>query len=178
MPANVVKTKRDEEKWKEAKAAFKKSYSKEPSEDKDWAIVMTIYKKMSEDTKIEKYTSKFKEAVSGKYKKRYTTYYGGGEESILIDYVMDLGDHLAIFITPLSDIKSKEKQLLKESAKDVKVLTKELDDLGVRYTTYETVGLKLKRDNPQESELITTMTVYSGHPEILRLMKRAGYREV
>jgi hypothetical protein len=178
MPANVVKTKKDEEKWKKAKEAFKKSYDKDPSEDKDWAIVMSIYKKMTEDVKIERYTPKFKEAVLGEYKKRYTPYYSGGEESFLVDYVMDLGNHLSVFITPINDLKVKEKKLIKESARDIKILTKELDDLGIRYTTYETIGLKNKKNNPQESEIITTMTIYSGSPEVLRLLGRYGYREV
>ncbi len=36
----------DEDIWKKAEDAFKKSYGREPSEDKDWMIVTTIYKKM------------------------------------------------------------------------------------------------------------------------------------
>ena len=47
----------DEKKWNKAKAAFKKSYGKEPKADKDFAIVMSIYKKMTEnfDSEIEDY---------------------------------------------------------------------------------------------------------------------------
>jgi len=38
----------DEKEWEKAKKAFKKSYGKEPTEDRDFAIVMSIYKKMTE----------------------------------------------------------------------------------------------------------------------------------
>lgn len=37
---------KDEDKWEDAKKAFKKSYDKNPSSDKDWAIVTSIYKNM------------------------------------------------------------------------------------------------------------------------------------
>jgi len=43
MPKDYIK---DEKKWNDAKSAFKKQYSKDPSDDKDWAIVMHIYKQM------------------------------------------------------------------------------------------------------------------------------------
>ena len=66
---------KDEDKWNDAKKAFKKSYDKEPKTDKDWAIVTDIYKKMGgeiesvekmleqlennkEDVKMESYKEK------------------------------------------------------------------------------------------------------------------------
>lgn len=47
MPASVVKTPEDEKNWEDAKRAFKTTYDREPSGDKDWVIVMSIFKKMS-----------------------------------------------------------------------------------------------------------------------------------
>lgn len=38
----------DETEWKKAVATFKKKYNKEPSTDKDFSIVYSIYKKISE----------------------------------------------------------------------------------------------------------------------------------
>jgi hypothetical protein len=42
MPAGV-----DESIWEKAKQAFKESYGRLPNTDKDYAIVMEIYKKIS-----------------------------------------------------------------------------------------------------------------------------------
>lgn len=44
MPANWADTPEKEKAWKRAKEIFKDQYDKEPSEDSDYAIVMTIAK--------------------------------------------------------------------------------------------------------------------------------------
>lgn len=47
MPSNWTKKSEKKEKaWKEAKTAFKKSYGREPEDKKDFAIIMSIAKKM------------------------------------------------------------------------------------------------------------------------------------
>ncbi|MFW5800283.1 MAG: hypothetical protein ACOCV8_05660, partial [Spirochaetota bacterium] len=46
MPANWADTPEKEKAWKRAKEIFKDQYDKEPSEDSDYAIVMTIAKKI------------------------------------------------------------------------------------------------------------------------------------
>lgn len=53
---------KDEDKWNDAKKAFKKSYDKEPKTDKDWVIVTAIYKKMDGKIEnIEQYLKEFEE---------------------------------------------------------------------------------------------------------------------
>lgn len=49
MPANVVKTKRDEKIWKRAKAQ-----AKEQGQEKNYAYIMSIYKSMGGSTGKEK----------------------------------------------------------------------------------------------------------------------------
>ena len=52
MPVNVVKTKRDEEKWKKATEIAKKS-----GQEENYAYIMGIYKKMKPDYKFNKTAS-------------------------------------------------------------------------------------------------------------------------
>lgn len=56
MPA-FVKTKEDEKVWSDAKAIFRKSYKKDPTSDKDWAIINTIFQKIKQGT--ESYSENF-----------------------------------------------------------------------------------------------------------------------